>query len=142
MAAPSKPSLAHLADRFNVEPPEGWVAGRGRGATGFTVPSEEDLRASRQGRGRGRGQRPGGPSREPVMGLDAEAKDGEMRFAQTKAFEETAASFDRKEAGYEIEPFNLTQERELGDFDADYNYVPRRSRFPVRAGGGGEGGER
>ena len=45
-------SLAHLADKFNTAPPPGYVAGRGRGAMGFSKPpppeeGENRVRVSR-----------------------------------------------------------------------------------------------
>ena len=35
----SRPSLAHLASKFNTAPPPGYVSGRGRGISGFTQPT-------------------------------------------------------------------------------------------------------
>ena len=34
----ARPSLAHLADKFNQAPPPGYVPGRGRGVAGFSAP--------------------------------------------------------------------------------------------------------
>jgi len=44
-------------------------------------------------------------------------------FARTDRFEEKGVSLDRREGGYEIEPFNLSAERESGHFDDDFNFV-------------------
>ena len=46
----ARPSLSHLADRFNTAPPPGYVAGRGRGVSGFSKPDPADLP---KGRGAG-----------------------------------------------------------------------------------------
>jgi hypothetical protein len=46
-----RPSLAKLADRFNTAPPPGYVAGRGRGVSGFAKPDPADLPKVRGARG-------------------------------------------------------------------------------------------
>ena len=48
-----RPSLAKLADRFNTAPPPGYVAGRGRGVSGFSKPDPADLPKGRGARGAG-----------------------------------------------------------------------------------------
>lgn len=67
------------------------------------------------------------PSSQYTLG-EHERKDTAVDFSKTTDFEERALTFDRKEAGYEVEPFNLDAERESGRFDEDFNYVSKRSR--------------
>jgi hypothetical protein len=67
------------------------------------------------------------PSSQFTLG-EEERKDTGVDFSKTTTFEERALTFDRKEAGYEVEPFNLDAERESGRFDEDFNYVAKRSR--------------
>ena len=75
-ALKARPSLSHLADKFNTAPPPGYVAGRGRGVSGFSQPTKEDLRAAGRGRGRGDGDGGGGRS---AAGSSADGTAGPLK---------------------------------------------------------------
>ena len=115
-------SLAHLADKFNVAPPPGYVPGRGRGATGFSKPPEEPQK---------RGSAAPGPSgasssksKQDDSGLEGDSGDTrELDLSETQRFEEQEISMDNKEAGVQMEAFNMDAERQEGHFDDDFNYV-------------------
>lgn len=191
--ADKKKSLAHFADKFNVEAPPGYVPGRGRGCAapslrpracarralharecsqmihrraraaairastarsvvGFAEPPADYVPRGRgptaagagsaAGSGSAAGAAPstGGEGGAGSSSFALGAEDKGVHFASTERFEETALSFDRKEAGYEIEPFNLHAEREGGHFDSDFNYVPNRVRVVRARVGRGAGG--
>lgn len=133
----ARPSLAHLANKFNTAPPAGYVAGRGRGVGGFSQPSKEDLRAAGRGRGPPR-EEPGaagssasatfeGPILKPGEKLEGEAGDTrELDLSETERFEEADLSMDKKEAGNEMDSFSMTAERNEGHFDDDFNFVWKR----------------
>jgi len=151
----ARPSLAHLANKFNTAPPPGYVPGRGRGVSGFSKPPPEPPRRAK-GRGgssieaEGRyedaedAEAVGGADYEPdeldhagggyqAGGFDQEGKlkgeagdTRELDLGGTEKFEVSRTSMTQMEAGYEIEPFNMKQERSEGHFDDDFNYVWKR----------------
>lgn len=75
-----------------------------------------------------------GPARKVPMqfALGEDEKNTAVDISKTNAYEERGLSLDFKEAGYEIEPFNLEAEREGGKFDQDGTYIPKRRRGRVR----------
>ena len=127
-------SLAHIADKFNTAPPPGYVAGRGRGISGFSKPLVPP-----KGRGGGGGassceaQGGGSSSAALVSGgnmgeaYEADATDTrELDLSETTRFEKDDLSMDSAEAGGKMEPFNMSAERKEGQFDDDFNYVWNR----------------
>ena len=131
----ARPSLANQADKFNTAPPPGYVAGRGRGISGFSQPSADDLRAV--GRGKGGGGGGGGasgsgssaPTVEAKAGenLDGEAGDTrELDLSETERFEQAELSMNIGEAGNAVEAFSMSSERKEGHFDDDFNFVWKR----------------
>ena len=128
----ARPSLSHLADKFNTAPPPNYVAGRGRGVSGFSKPSAEDLH---KGRGAGASSAeaavPEVDSAALQIGSDGklEGDAGDSRaldLSETELFEKQDLSMNSKEAGYEMEAFNMNNERKEGEFDQDFNYVWKR----------------
>ena len=116
----NKPSLAHLADKFNTAPPPGYVSGRGRGVSGFTKPP-----ADPPARGKpapSSAEASGTGANDSVLGGDA-SDTRELDLGETERFELDEVSMDRAEAGTAIEPFNMKSERLEGHFDDDFNYV-------------------
>jgi len=140
--AHERPSLSHLADKFNTEAPPGYVAGRGRGASGFSRPPPEPPRGRGRRGGAGPSSEGGGEEGEEggdaangaeSDGFDADGKlsgdAGDTRdldLGGTERFEVERTSMSQAEAGYAIEPFNMKQERAEGHFDDDFNYVWKR----------------
>ena len=140
--AHERPSLSHLADKFNTEAPPGYVAGRGRGASGFSRPPPEPPRGRGRRGGAGPSSEGGGEEGEEggdaangaeSGGFDADGKlsgdAGDTRdldLGGTERFEVERTSMSQAEAGYAIEPFNMKQERAEGHFDDDFNYVWKR----------------
>ena len=129
----ARPSLAHLADKFNTGPPAGYVAGRGRGASGFSQPTEADLRAIGRGRGKEGSSSSAaaapveGPALKPGEKLEGEAGDTrELDLSETERFEESELSMDKSEAGNAMEAFSMNTERSEGHFDDDFNFVWKR----------------
>ena len=135
-------SLAHLADKFNTAPPPGYVAGRGRGISGFSKPPPPEEGGKGKGRGRGRGEGGGrggggGGSSSADAGLDADdsvvvgdgkiegdvANTDRLDLKDTERFEEAEVSMDSKEAGNVVEAFSMDAERKEGSFDEDFNFV-------------------
>lgn len=141
-----RPSLSHLADKFNTAPPPGYVAGRGRGASGFSKADPADLPKGRGGGGKGSGgsaASDGAGSSSAAADDDAAAEhklklgtDGklegdagdsrELDLSETERFEKQELSMDSKEAGGAMEAFNMEAERKEGHFDDDFNYVWKR----------------
>ena len=141
-----RPSLAKLADRFNTAPPPGYVAGRGRGVSGFSKPDPADLPKGRGARGAGAAGAGSSSAELQATAADAETAgdehklklgaDGklegdagdsrELDLSETERFEKQQLSMDSSEAGYKIEAFNMDAERREGHFDDDFNYVWKR----------------
>ena len=119
-------SLAHLADKFNIAPPPNYVAGRGRGASGFSKPSEDPPK-----RGGGASAAAAAASTASAAAsdgrLEGDAADTrELDLSETERFEEAELSMDNSEAGAMMEPFNMSSERREGSFDDDFNFVWKR----------------
>lgn len=147
-----RPSLAHLADKFNTAPPPGYVAGRGRGATGFSKPPPPDEggkggKARDKGGGKGGGKGSGssgdgvnggdggassssaaavGPAGPPGKIEGDVANTDRLDLKDTERFEEAELSMDAKEAGFTIDAFSMAAERKEGNFDEDFNFVWKR----------------
>jgi len=140
-----RPSLAKLADRFNTAPPPGYVAGRGRGVSGFAKPDPADLPKGRGARGAGAAGagssaelqataadvETAGDEHKLKLGadgkLEGDAGDSrELDLSETERFEKQQLSMDSSEAGFKIEAFNMDAERREGHFDDDFNYVWKR----------------
>ena len=131
--ADQRKSFAHLASKFNTKPPPGYVAGRGRGVSGFSQPPVDE---EKKGRGRGHGaaisgscsdaptvQGPSGPPGK-VEGETADTSN--LNLQETERFEEAELSMDNKEAGYTMDAFSMDAERKEGNFDDDLNFVWKR----------------
>ena len=124
----SRPSLAHLSDKFNTAPPPGYVAGRGRGASGFSKPPDDPPR-------RGKPPPAGEEASASASASAAAAGDGlsgdagdtrELDLGETEQYELDGTTMEQAEAGGAIEPFNMKSERLEGHFDDDFNYVWKR----------------
>ena len=120
-------SLAHLADKFNVAPPPGYVPGRGRGISGFSKPPEEPPKrgsAAPSSSGAGPSGASSSKSKKEDSGLEGDSGDTrELDLSETQRFEEQEITMDAKEAGVQMEAFNMDAERQEGHFDDDFNYV-------------------
>jgi hypothetical protein len=101
----ARPSLVHLAAKFNTAPPPGYVPGRGRGVSGFTKPPPAPPR-------RGRGRR--GADDAAASSNGAEVEDG-AQYGDAEE-EETEDAV----AGADYEPDELDNSAvafEAGGFD-------------------------
>uniref|UniRef100_A0A7S2G2E7 OCRE domain-containing protein n=1 Tax=Haptolina brevifila TaxID=156173 RepID=A0A7S2G2E7_9EUKA len=123
----ARPSLAHLADKFNSSAPPGYVAGRGRGASGFSKPPPPE-EGPKRGAASSSSAAPAPPGKsEPGTGLEGDAADTrELDLSETERFEQEELSMDNAEAGTTMEPFNMSSERREGSFDDDFNFVWKR----------------
>ena len=85
MAQHERPSLAHLADKFNTDAPAGYVAGRGRGVAGFSKPPPEP-----KARGKKRGEDDGAADAVGTdEGISGEAADTrELDLGETEKYEQ------------------------------------------------------
>ena len=112
----ARPSFAHLADKFNTSAPTNYVAGRGRGISGFSKP-EPDL-PKRGG---------AAASSSSFAVLESDATDTRaLDVDETERFESQELSMDNAQAGGAIEAFSMEAERREGQFDEAGNYVRSR----------------
>ncbi|KAJ1624711.1 hypothetical protein T492DRAFT_911508 [Pavlovales sp. CCMP2436] len=121
------------AAKFNTEVPAGYVPGRGRGALGFSQAPPDHVprgRSNEESSGAGPSLERGPARKAPSahFALGDEDKDTGVHFGKSGQYEERGLSLSRKEAGYEVEAFNLEAERATGRFDDDFNYIPKRRR--------------
>ena len=129
MAQRERKSIAHLADKFNTEAPAGYVAGRGRGISGFSKPPPEPKARGKKRDANKEGDEEGGGADDGREGLNGEAADTrELDLGETEKYEKEEMSMGQQEAGIAMEPFNMKLEREEGHFDDDFNYVWRDTR--------------
>ena len=101
-----RPSFAHLADKFNTSAPTNYVAGRGRGISGFSKPEPEDL-PKRGG---------AAASSSSFAVLESDATDTRaLDVDETERFENQELSMDNAQAGGAIEAFSMEAERREGE---------------------------
>ena len=119
MADKERKSLCHLADKFNHAPPPGYVAGRGRGASGFSKPPADPPKRG----GPPPSSAAGSSSAADKEAAEKEANDKGFDLGATEKFEQAGMSMEKDEAGGNIEAFNMDAERKEGNFDDDFNYT-------------------
>ena len=127
----SRKSLSHLADKFNTAAPPGYVAGRGRGVSGFSKPEEPPPKRggaapSEEGAGEDNSGAASSWSRADGKVEGETADTSTLELGQVERFEKEELSMDKKEAGFTIEAFNMNAERKEGRFDDDFNFVWNR----------------
>jgi hypothetical protein len=121
-------SLAHLADKFNTAPPAGYVAGRGRGVSGFSKPPEDPPKRGASSSAAAQAE----PFTQAAKDTDSQGLEGdaadtrELDLTETERYETEGLSMDNAEAGETMEPFNMASERREGHFDDDFNFVWKR----------------
>ena len=88
MAQRERKSIAHLADKFNTEAPAGYVAGRGRGISGFSKPPPEPKARGKKRDANKEGDEEGGGADDGREGLNGEAADTrELDLGETEKYE-------------------------------------------------------
>ena len=109
MAAKAKRvSFAHLADKFNTQPPPGYKPGAGRGATSLTSSKTAHT--------------------QPAPRATPKEKHSDLDLAETKKYEVDHLTITQADAGCPVEPFSTREEREMGHYDEQLNFVWKTNR--------------